>query len=128
MKLNKNFYNPTTASLLIRIGLAVVYLYAGIDAFRQPDLWIGFLPDFLLDLSPFSAKITLDLLSLAQIILAIWLLSGVYIKFAAVASAGFLLGIILSDPSAFIITFRDVPLVFASVALIFLETPVKKSK
>ncbi len=112
-------YNPATASLIIRIGLAAVFAYAAIDAFREPAAWISYIPAFTTKL--IDAKTALDIISVFQIALAVWLLSGKYIKYAAAISAALLAGIMVFNFSTILITFRDIGLVAAAAALIFLE-------
>jgi hypothetical protein len=113
----------TVVSALIRIGLAGVFLYAAEEALRNPSAWIGFVPSFTNKFV--DAKLALDSLSVAQLGLVIWLMSGRFIKLAAVASIGLLAGIVLFDPGAILITFRDFGLIFAAMALIVIDLPKK---
>jgi len=102
-------------ALLLRGGLAVIFLYAAISSFVNPDDWAGYLPGILTD------RVDVDLLlkgfSVYELALAAWLLSGVYVRYAALLCAATLLGIIVSNFSLFAITFRDIALVFAALAL-----------
>jgi hypothetical protein len=111
--------NNKLASLLIRIGLAAVLLYASVSSFKSPYNWIGYLPHTLTD--HFSAHLLLHIFSVYEIILALWLLSGLYIKYVAVLAALSFSAIILSNFNLLSITFRDIAMVFASLALIFIE-------
>lgn len=111
--------NPKTASLLIRIGLAAVFVYAAIDAFIEPGAWISYVPMF--SNSFINTKLALDLLSVFQIFLAIWLIVGKYIKISALIAAAMLGGIMIFNIPTLLITFRDIGLVFAAIALLFLE-------
>lgn len=101
--------------LLLQIGLAAVFLYAAIAAFINPNEWIGYLPPIMTKLV--DAKVALDFFSVLQIGLAGWLLSGVYVRWAALASAAMLAGIISFNLGLFDIAFRDVGLLFAALAL-----------
>jgi uncharacterized membrane protein YphA (DoxX/SURF4 family) len=125
-KKSLNTYNPALASLIIRIGLAAVFIYAAIDALREPDAWISYIPSFIPHYEPSffqitPAKITLDIVSVFQLVLAALLLIGRYVKYAAAISAALLAGIVVFNFSTFLITFRDVGLVAAAVALVFLD-------
>ncbi len=111
---------PGAASLILRGGLAFTFAYAAIGAFRSPEAWISYVPGFIGNIM--STKLALDLLSITQLALALWLLTGVYVSFAALVSIGFLAGIVIFNPATFLITFRDVGLVAASLALISLDT------
>jgi uncharacterized membrane protein YphA (DoxX/SURF4 family) len=106
-------------SLLLRVGLALVFLYAGVSALRTPSAWIGFVPSFVARFS--SLKFALDTISVAQIGLAIWLLTGKFLKYAGVVAIGLLLGIIVFNPGALLVTFRDIAALSAAMALVILD-------
>lgn len=118
-KKSANTYNPALASLIIRVGLAAVFAYAAIDAFREPDAWVSFMPAFITKMV--TAKTALDLISVFQLVLAAALLIGRYIKYVATLTAVMLLGIVVFNTSTFLITFRDIGLIAASIALILLD-------
>lgn len=117
-----------TASLLIRVGLAFAFAYAAISSFQNPEAWLGFLPDWLTDLSPLAPENMLRAMSAFEIFLALWLLSGRYVKYAGLTSALLTTGIVLVDLDQLIVTFRDIPIIAASLALIFLDEPAKLKK
>jgi hypothetical protein len=106
-------------SLLLRIGLAAVFAYAAIDAFREPNVWIDFVPHFTTKF--IAAKLALDGLSIAQLVLVVALLMNIYIKWAALAAIGFLVGLMVFNPATFLITFRDIGLAFMAAALYYTE-------
>lgn len=112
-------YNPAIASVLIRVGLASVFAYAAIDAFREPNAWISFVPEFTTKFV--KAKVSLDAISVVQLVLAAWLLWGKYIKYAVALAVALLGGILIFNGSTFLVTFRDIGLITASIALIFLQ-------
>jgi uncharacterized membrane protein YphA (DoxX/SURF4 family) len=111
------FSKANMTPLLLRMGLATVFLFASISSFFSPNEWAGYFPQFMRDLVP------LDLLlrgfSAYEFALALWLLSGYYTKYAALLCATTLGGIVVANPNLAQITFRDVALVFAAIALFF---------
>ena len=107
-------------SLLLRIGLAIVFGYAGIAAFFDPTSWIGYFPVFIRQMIP--AHLLLPIFSTGELVLALWLLSGRAGFFAGLVSAALTLGIIASNAALFDIIFRDVAIFFASIALAYLYT------
>ncbi len=109
------------ASLFIRVGLAFAFLYAAIASFQHPDTWLGYIPNWLPNLLHIPSKFLLDSISVFQILLAGLLLGGKYVKYVGVISAGLLLSIVLVNPSSLVITFRDIPMITASLALWFLD-------
>lgn len=105
------------SATLLRVGLAIIFLYAAISSFKNPQDWIGYLPKFARD--HISSNTLLHIFSAYEAALALWLLSGRYVKYAALLAALTLGGIVLSNFSLFAITFRDIALIFAALALVF---------
>ncbi|MES2876496.1 MAG: hypothetical protein V4678_03440 [Patescibacteria group bacterium] len=114
-----NLHNPALASISIRVSLAIVFAYAAIGAFIQPNAWIGFVPEFTNNF--IDPKLALDIISVLQLVLAVWLVTGVYVKFAAAAAIALLAGVLITDFETILITFRDIGLIGAALALIFLD-------
>lgn len=108
---------PELASWLIRIALIFVFTYAAISAFVTPDAWLGFIPSFV----PTNlAKFSLDSFGVIQLALAAWLLSGIYLRLAALASGLVILALTLTNLASLTVTFRDVGLALAAFALALL--------
>ncbi|MBI2484384.1 hypothetical protein HYV71_04335 [Candidatus Uhrbacteria bacterium] len=107
-------------SLLLRVGLAAVFGYAGVAAFLQPTSWIGYIPEFLRE--SFDSRFLLTVFSGAEIIVALWLLSGRYLFMAGIISALAILGILTFNLGLFDVVFRDIAIFFAALALAYLET------
>lgn len=101
--------------VLLRIGLAVVFLYAAVGSLMHPLQWIGYLPSFLASMS--DAATLLKLFAVYEVGLALWLLSGKWVRYAGLLAAASLAGIILAQPSDLAITFRDIGLVCMALAL-----------
>lgn len=111
--------SPTNdwTQLFLRAGLGVIFLYAAISSFSNPEDWVGYIPQFARD--AVQAETLLKFFSIYEFLLALWLLSGKYVRYAALLSALTLAGIVVSNFSLFAITFRDIALIFASLALFF---------
>lgn len=103
--------------LLLRAGLAIIFLYAGISSLKNPDSWIIYLPSFVRTSA--SAMSLLHVFSVYELLLAIWLIVGRYVKYAALLCALTFAGIVVVNFNAFIITFRDIALIFMALALFF---------
>ncbi len=108
------------ASLLLRIGLAIVFCYAGVAGFLDPQSWIGYFPVFLREM--IAPAILLPVFSSTEIVLALWLLSGRGSFLAGCASAILMLGIITFNTSLLDIVFRDIAIFFTSIAVAYLST------
>jgi uncharacterized membrane protein YphA (DoxX/SURF4 family) len=105
------------APLLLRMGLATVFIYAAVSSYLDPREWVGYLPSFIVE--NFNAEALLKLFSVYELLLAAWLLSGVYARYAGLLCALTLAGITVSNVSLFAISFRDIGLMFAALALMF---------
>lgn len=102
-------------SFFLRVGLSVVFLYAGIAAFLDPTSWVGFIPPWLrLIISP---SFFLPIHATLDIIVGFWLLSGWKQFYAALAASASLLAIVVFNIGALDIIFRDIAILFSAVAL-----------
>src|SRR3989344_2990800 len=109
----------TYAQLLLRVGLAFIFIFAAVSSYLQPLNWIGFFPEFLRSLIPQS--ILLSGFSLFELAVGLWLLSGKNMFPAAFLAALSLLGVVLFNLGSLDILFRDIGLFFAALALVFLS-------
>jgi uncharacterized membrane protein YphA (DoxX/SURF4 family) len=116
--------SQSITSWLLRIGLAIVFVYAAVSSLTSPNEWLGFLPPFIAT-SAFAPTF-LILFSIGELVLSVWLLSGKFVEYAAVLAALAFIGILVAQPSAFSTTFRDVGLAFMALALAVLESPQLK--
>lgn len=113
--LHKTLDKPGLPALLLRAGLTIILLYAAVGSLLDPREWIGYLPGFMTNLV--DGELLLKGFSVYEFALAAWLLSGVYTRYAALLTAATLAGIVLSNYDLFAITFRDIALIFAALAL-----------
>jgi uncharacterized membrane protein YphA (DoxX/SURF4 family) len=109
------FIKGTNVSLILRIALAFVFLYASVSSFLSPNDWIGYMPRFMRGIVP--DQLLLAGFSVFEIVLSGWLLSGFYVRYAALLAAAMLAGIVVLNPALLPITFRDVGLFIAALAL-----------
>lgn len=111
--------DPQAAALVLRLGLAFIFAYAGIASFLSPLEWIGYLPTFVGTLVP--ATLAVQLMAFIEVTLAAWLVSGAYLLYASIASTLLLAGITIANLGLLIVTFRDVGLIAAALALVLLS-------
>ena len=112
----------------LRIGLGLMYLYSGIGFLRNPLDWQGFLPTWfaavverVIPLSAYLAFQGIGELALAAVFLG-WFLPLMAVRIAAVAAALEFAGILLFT-GLDLITFRDIGLLGAAIALVLLAAP-----
>lgn len=118
--MTKTTKNANVVSWLLRVGLAAVFVYAALSSLWHPLLWVGFLPAFLT--SAISSILLIKLFAVYELGLAGWLLSGKYLRSSALVCAVTLFGIVITNPSQLITTFRDVGLSCMALALYFTQT------
>jgi hypothetical protein len=107
--------NGKIVSLLLRIGLSSVFIYAAVATTLHPDDWIWFFPVILRNLVPHPLLLTG--FSIYEVVLSIWILIGWRLLYAATLAALTLLGIIVSNLAVIDIVFRDFAIFFMAAAL-----------
>ena len=110
-----------TASLILRIGLAGIFIFAAVDAFREPAAWSSYFPAWLTGIIPLDPL--LFSFSIGQIILGIAILWRPTSAYASVLGFFALLGIGVTNLDALLIVFRDFGLAFMAAGLAVLEWP-----
>ena len=111
---------------LLIIGISFSILYAAIDSFLDSNAWIGFIPVFITDIIP--ENIILPIFSIYEILLGLWLLSSRKLLFSSILASLTLLAIIVFNLASFQIIFRDIPILLAAIALIFISIKDKGKK
>lgn len=110
--------------LVLRTGLGLVFVYAGIMSFLSPENWIGFVPQWVGNIV--SPELFLSIHAGFEIILGLALITGIFLPAASL--------IAFLDMFALLIfygidevTFRDIGVLAAAIAL-YLITFEKSSK
>jgi uncharacterized membrane protein YphA (DoxX/SURF4 family) len=115
----RSAHDPKIVSWLLRGGLVFVFLYAGISSLQHPLEWVGFLPTFLTKIV--TATTLIKIFAIYELALALWIISGKFLRYSALLCAVTLAGIVITNPSQLITTFRDVGLACMALALFFTE-------
>lgn len=101
---------------LLRIAVAIAFVYPPLHALSNPDSWIGYFPQFLLN-SGIAPLVLLHGFGLIELVIAVWILSGWHIEWPATLAAFMLAGIVAFNGSQFEILFRDLSIALACLAL-----------
>lgn len=104
-----------TSSLLLRIGLSAVFIYAAVAAWISPNDWIGYLPAVVADSS--SGVLALQLWGGVEVGVALWLLTGKKAVWSGLVAAFLMFGVIVQNITLFDIVFRDAAILFMALAL-----------
>src|ERR1700690_2781332 len=107
----KSLNNTKYSRILLQVGLAFVFAYAAIESFMHPFDWTSYLPNFLSHLAALTTLI--KIFAVYEAILAVWLLSGKYLKVVGLLCALTFASILIFNPNQFIVIFRDVGLLLA---------------
>ncbi len=121
-----NFLQKINPAWALRLGLGLMYLYSGFDLFYYPSHWYGFVPQwFSRAIMPFlSTEIYLRIQGAGEIVIGLLFLawfSGVWGVRAAALLAVFEMASILLFVGIDPITFRDIGLLGATLALLVIS-------
>jgi len=110
---NKNY-----ATVLIRVSLALVLLWFGIDQIANTENWFGYIPHWLTSNLSSSLSTFIILNGIFEIIIGVLLLIGFYTRIIAFIAALHLLSITIAVGYNDIAV-RDLGLTLMAVSLIF---------
>ncbi|MDO8435714.1 MAG: hypothetical protein Q7S89_03490 [bacterium] len=100
---------------LLRIALAFVFVWFGVDKFFHPALWEAYMPEWILSNLPFSLNAFMTLQGIGETVIGILLLTP-WFRFGALLAGLLLLAIVpivgLTD-----IGIRDIALLLVAIAL-----------
>jgi len=114
---NKN----QTIFFLLRVGVALAFIYPAVAAFFDPFSWIGFFPSFLRDLFVGNEMLLLHTFGATEIIIGLWILVGKKIFIPSLLASLYLALIVLLNLSLLDIVFRDVSILAMALALTLSE-------
>lgn len=102
---------------LLRIAVAISFLYPPLSALVDPYSWIGYFPQFLMELVGTNQMLMLHAFGVAEVILALWILFGKRVFIPSVIAAVMLFAIVLLNWNQMEVLFRDISIALAAVAL-----------
>lgn len=71
----------------LRIGISLVILWFSIQQFIQPEMWVGFIPDYILKISPVGATTLVHLNGALELVFGTSLLFGFFTRISALILA-----------------------------------------
>lgn len=115
----KNLMNyPKISNLILRYGLALTYIFSGYDLIAHPRSWISFVPYWFANLLPFDTITFIQIQGGVELLLALALITGIFIRPAAFLSALEMTAILLLY-GVDAVTFRDLAILGGSLAVFF---------
>jgi uncharacterized membrane protein len=103
------------SNIFLRLGLGFVFLWIGVDMFRHPEAWIGYLPAQL-PLN-FDRDTALKLNGIFDVAIGVLVVVNKFPKITAILAVGHLVGILATQGINAVII-RDVGLLGAAMALL----------
>lgn len=103
--------------LLMRVAVAFAFIYPAVDAWFNPDSWIGYFPGFVLAIAGSNTELLLHSWGAIEIALALWVLLGTRVFIPSIIMAAALLAVVLANPGQFPILFRDISIALAALSL-----------
>lgn len=115
---------------LLRIALAIAFLYPALAAIFDEASWLGYFPGFATDLFhlisvplKLSDTVLLHSFGLLEVVLAVWVLFGKRVRTPALIMAFLLFLIVVLNLGQFSVLFRDLSIMFAALALALRRPP-----
>lgn len=111
---NINKYAP----LILRIGLAMVFLWFGMNQLLNQSTWLSLIPEWVTSLSGMTAKTVVILNGIFEVAMSVFLAFGIWIRPVAILLSIHLL-MIIGDLGLTAVGVRDVGLLSALVSVAF---------
>jgi len=112
-------FKKIDSEILLRVGLGLIFIYAGLQSLLDPSSWIGFLPYWLTPI--IHPAIAIKIHAIISLIVGFSLLAGFRLKLFSVLA--FLeLAAILIFYGVDNVTFRDFGLATAAIALFLISS------
>lgn len=109
------------AQIVLRVGVAFAFLYPPFDALSNPYDWVGYFPPFLHGYVP--DLVLLHAFGAVEILIALWILWGRNVFWPSALATIMLVAIVAFNMNNFIVVFRDLSIVAASLSLALTNTP-----
>ena len=108
-----------TALLVLRIGLAITFMWVGVMILQSPEAWASYMQPWAAALLPLPAVSAIQATAVLDLVIGVFLLIGFFTPLAALLAALHMVSVLvvtgIND-----VTVRDIGLLGASTAL-FLE-------
>ncbi|MEK7140835.1 MAG: hypothetical protein AAB815_03555 [Patescibacteria group bacterium] len=101
---------------ILRVGMAITFLWIGILIFKNPEAWGGFVQPWVVDLLPMSLTDAMMGTAVLDIVIGTLLLVDILTHWAALVGAGHLL-IVLLVSGINDVTVRDIAIFTGAFAL-----------
>lgn len=114
------------AHLALRAGAAFAFIYPAVNAWSDPNSWIGYFPPFVLAMGSslgLGSEVLLHTFGALEIVVGLWILSGWRIFWPSALATAMLLGIVVFNMPQMQIVFRDLSIAALTLALALTHWP-----
>lgn len=111
------FFRLSPSEQLLRLALALAFLYPPVAAVFDPYSWVGYFPTFLSDAIAPHQILLLHAFGVFEVGLALWVLGTRHVRVPALLMAGTLIAIVLANPAQLSVLFRDLALTLVAIAV-----------
>lgn len=102
--------------ILLRIGVAIAFIYPAVEAYFFPASWIGFFPVWIRNL-PIDSTIILHIFGASEIAIALWILFAKRILIPSILASLYLLFIVAFNWKFMDLLFRDISILMIPLTL-----------
>ena len=88
-------HSKDLAPVVLRVSIALLFLYFGFSQIYSPDKWVSFVPEFAI-LSGMTANNLVIFNGVLELVLGSFLIVGIYVRFSALILSLHLFGIAIS--------------------------------
>jgi hypothetical protein len=110
---------------ILRIGVAIAFLYPPYAALGDPISWFSYFPGFIKNL-PIPEAVLLHGFGLLEVGIAVWILLNVRIFIPSAIATALLVAIVVFNLSNFEVLFRDIAIAAMPLALAVGAYPEEK--
>ena len=108
----KNF-----APIVLRLGLAIVFLWFGLSELMHTAMWTSYIPTWLISLTGLKVATLVALNGLFEVVMALMLAFGIWTRWVALLVLIHLIGIV-ADVGLSAVGIRDVGLAFGLLSVV----------
>ena len=104
--------------ILLRLSVALAFLYPPVAAIIDHYSWIGYFPAFMTDLVAPHELVLLHTFGVLEAVIAFWIIFGKRPWIPAGLAAIILVLIVVTSPAQFPVLFRDLSIALSAAALL----------
>ena len=105
------------STLILRLGIGIVFLFFGVDKFIHPEVWINWVSPRLLYYFPFPQEVFIYLDGGLESVIGVMLILGFYTRIFALIASLLIVGI-LATVGVTDVTVRDIAILAGALSLV----------